>query len=57
MITMGRLDFVHGSGQTSTTSVASADVNQEPWFSHYWAPKVVYRKFIGSLALLFLTTH
>jgi len=32
--------FNHGSGETLSTSMASAYENEEPWFGYYWGPTV-----------------
>jgi glycine betaine/proline transport system substrate-binding protein len=32
--------FNHGSGETLSTSMASAYQNQEPWLGYYWGPTV-----------------
>lgn len=37
--------FVHGSGETLATSIASAYENEEPWLGYYWAPTSVLGKY------------
>jgi glycine betaine/proline transport system substrate-binding protein len=37
--------FVHGSGETLATSIASAFEGKEPWFGYYWAPTDVLGKY------------
>lgn len=38
-------DFVHGSGETLATSIASAYVDKAPWFGYYWAPTSILGKY------------
>jgi len=38
-------DFIHGSGETLATSIASAYSAQEPWFGYYWAPTSILGKY------------
>jgi len=38
-------DFVHGSGETLATSIASAYSAKEPWFGYYWAPTSILGKY------------
>lgn len=38
-------DFVHGSGETLATSIASAYSNKAPWFGYYWAPTSILGKY------------
>lgn len=38
-------DFVHGSGETLASSLASAYASQEPWFGYYWGPSSVLGKY------------
>ena len=37
--------FNHGSGETLTTSIASAYEDKKPWFGYYWAPTAVLGKY------------
>ena len=37
--------FNHGSGETLSTSMASAYESEEPWFGYYWAPTTPLGKF------------
>ncbi|MEE4118274.1 MAG: ABC transporter substrate-binding protein [Paracoccaceae bacterium] len=37
--------FNHGSGETLSTSMASAYSNEEPWFGYYWGPTVPLGQF------------
>ena len=37
--------FDHGSGETLSTSIASAYTDKEPWFGYYWAPTAVLGKY------------
>ena len=37
--------FNHGSGETLTTSLASAYENKEPWFGYYWGPTSVLGRY------------
>lgn len=37
--------FVHGSGETLATSIASAYENREPWLGYYWAPTALLGKY------------
>ncbi len=37
--------FDHGSGETLSTSIASAAADQKPWFGYYWAPTAVLGKY------------
>ena len=37
--------FVHGSGETLATSIASAYANKEPWIGYYWEPTDVLGKY------------
>lgn len=37
--------FVHGSGETLATSIASAYASKKPWFGYYWAPTSVLGKY------------
>ncbi|MDI9244170.1 ABC transporter substrate-binding protein [Marinobacter sp. CHS3-4] len=37
--------FNHGSGETLTTSMASAVESNEPWFGYYWGPTVPLGKY------------
>ena len=41
----GIQDFVHGSGETLTASIASAYTSKEPWFGYYWSPSLVLGKY------------
>lgn len=38
-------DFVHGSGETLATSIASAFSDKAPWFGYYWAPTSILGKY------------
>ncbi|MFT5224873.1 MAG: glycine betaine/proline transport system substrate-binding protein [Polaribacter sp.] len=38
-------DFVHGSGETLSTSIAAAFVDKAPWFGYYWAPTSIIGKY------------
>ncbi|MDB4841961.1 glycine/betaine ABC transporter substrate-binding protein [Planktomarina sp.] len=38
-------DFVHGSGETLATSIASAFTDEAPWFGYYWAPTSILGKY------------
>ena len=37
--------FNHGSGETLSTSMASAYESEEPWFGYYWGPTTPLGKF------------
>lgn len=37
--------FDHGSGETLSTSIASAYADKQPWFGYYWAPTAVLGKY------------
>ncbi|WP_093968656.1 ABC transporter substrate-binding protein [Actibacterium lipolyticum] len=37
--------FLHGSGETLATSIASAFENKEPWLGYYWAPTAILGKY------------
>ncbi|PWR03582.1 glycine/betaine ABC transporter substrate-binding protein [Meridianimarinicoccus roseus] len=37
--------FVHGSGETLATSIASAYESREPWLGYYWAPTALLGKY------------
>jgi len=37
--------FDHGSGETLSTSIASAYEDKKPWFGYYWAPTAVLGKY------------
>lgn len=37
--------FVHGSGETLATSIASAFESKSPWFGYYWEPTDVLGKY------------
>ena len=37
--------FVHGSGETLATSIASAYESQEPWLGYYWSPTSVLGQY------------
>ena len=37
--------FDHGSGETLSTSLASAYADKKPWFGYYWAPTAVLGKY------------
>ncbi|KCV82002.1 amino acid ABC transporter substrate-binding protein [Actibacterium atlanticum] len=37
--------FLHGSGETLATSIASAFENKEPWIGYYWAPTALLGKY------------
>lgn len=37
--------FDHGSGETLSSSIASAYSKKEPWFGYYWAPTAVLGKY------------
>lgn len=37
--------FDHGSGETLSTSLASAYAEKKPWFGYYWAPTAVLGKY------------
>ena len=41
----GIQDFVHGSGETLATSIASAFADKAPWFGYYWAPTSILGKY------------
>jgi len=38
-------DFIHGSGETLATSIASAFADKAPWFGYYWAPTSILGKY------------
>ncbi len=38
-------DFIHGSGETLATSIASAFEDKAPWFGYYWAPTSILGKY------------
>jgi glycine betaine/proline transport system substrate-binding protein len=38
-------NFVHGSGETLATSIASAFEDKAPWFGYYWAPTSILGKY------------
>lgn len=37
--------FIHGSGETLATSLASAFESEEPWIGYYWAPTSLLGKY------------
>ena len=37
--------FNHGSGETLSTSIASAYEDKKPWFGYYWGPTAVLGKY------------
>ncbi|GAA6209940.1 ABC transporter substrate-binding protein [Cognatishimia sp. WU-CL00825] len=37
--------FLHGSGETLATSIASAYANEEPWIGYYWSPDPLMAKY------------
>ena len=37
--------FDHGSGETLSTSIASAYGEKKPWFGYYWAPTAILGKY------------
>ncbi len=37
--------FVHGSGETLATSIASAFSDKKPWFGYYWEPTAILGKY------------
>ena len=42
----GKVDiFDHGSGETLSTSIASAYEDKKPWFGYYWGPTAVLGKY------------